>query len=154
MLKRFSGIFFLIFLFVSTGYADQGGKDNFGYMWTNSDGTVSVDYEWIDARDGTGLFTEVEIAPGGFTEDTASVDLPFDFVFYGGTFSRVWVSVNGWISFAQPTGSFPGNTTIPGGAGPDSMIAVFWDDLILADGLTFNPLSIVTFLFPSPRTAH
>ncbi|MCK4560868.1 MAG: Ig-like domain-containing protein, partial [Calditrichia bacterium] len=124
MLKRFSAIFFLIFLFVSTLFADQGGKDNFGYMWTNSDGTVSVDYEWIDARDGTNLFT----VP--FNNDTASVVLPFNFVFYGGSFSKVWVSTNGWISFTQPSGSYPGNTTIPAGAGPDSMIAVFWDNII------------------------
>ena len=113
MLKRFSCIFLLIFLFVTVGYADQGGKDNFGYMWTNSDGTVNVEYNWIDARGGTTLFTE---AGSGFDEDTTSIDLPFDFVFYGGTFNRVWVSINGWISFAQPTGgapAYPTNTAIP-----------------------------------------
>jgi hypothetical protein len=146
MLKRFSGIVLSVFLFVSIGFADQGGKDGFGYMWTNSDGTVAIDYSWIDSRDGTTLFTEDAF---GFTVDTASVDLPvdFNFTFYGGSFSRIWVSVNGWISFTQPTGatpSYPTNTTIPSGAGPDSMIAVFWDNLILADGGT-NPIGNVYY---------
>jgi len=131
MLKRFSGIFFLIFLIVSVGYADQGGKDDFGYMWTNSDGAVSVEYLWLDARDGDDVF------PGAFNDDTASVDLPFSFVFYGNTFNKVWVSSNGWISFSQPTAptpSEPDNVQIPGGGGPDSLIAVFWDETIVAGG--------------------
>jgi hypothetical protein len=131
MLKRFSGIFFLIFLFVSTGYADQGGKDNFGYMWTDSDGTVTVDYQWIDARDGTDVFGSI------FDDDTAGVDLTFDFVFYGDTLNKIWISTNGWISFSQPSGATPSeptNVSIPGGGDPDSLIAVFWDNMITGAG--------------------
>jgi len=131
MLKRYSCLFLLIILLVSVSYADQGGKDNFGYMWTNSSGTKSVDYSWLDARDGTDVFGAT------FNDDTASVDLPFNFVFYGDTFNKIWISTNGWISFSRPSApspSKPTNVPIPGGGGPDSLIAVFWDEMIVAGG--------------------
>ena len=124
MLKRYSCLFLLIILLVSVSYADQGGKDNFGYMWTNSSGTKTVDYSWLDARDGTDVFGAV------FNDDTASVGLPFNFVFYGDTLNKIWISTNGWISFSRPSAPSPSkpiNVQIPSGTGPDSLIAVFCD---------------------------
>ena len=132
MLRR--SYFWFVFLLLNAALlqADQGGTDSFGHMWTNSAGAVSVAYNWIDIRDGTSLFG------AAFDDDTASVDLPFSIEFYGSTYSKIWVSTNGWVSFAQPVSgsdpSFPANTTIPGGAGPDTMLAVFWDNMIGAAG--------------------
>ncbi|MCK4829196.1 DUF2341 domain-containing protein, partial [bacterium] len=131
MLKRFSGIFFLIFLFVSTLFADQGGKDNFGYMWTSSGGTPVIDYNWIDVKSGTNLFGD------SFDDSVSStIALPFNFTFYGETFDSVRISSNGWISFSAHTvlDPTPANTAIPAGVGPDSLIAVYWDDLNSVSG--------------------
>ena len=33
---------------ITSLWADQGGNDSFGHMWTDSKGTVTVPYEWID----------------------------------------------------------------------------------------------------------
>ncbi len=128
MFKRF--YLWLIFLLFNASLlqADQGGVDSFGHMWTNSSGTVSVDYNWIDARTGTELL-DLSVTE----DDTASFDLPFSFQFYGESFSKIWVSTNGWVSFAQPSGGDPSyllNGSIPAGAGPDSLIAVYWDEMI------------------------
>jgi len=52
MLKRFNLLLYTIFLSTTLVFADQGGSDSL-YMWTNSDGTINIDYEWIDAKVGT-----------------------------------------------------------------------------------------------------
>ena len=109
--------------------AKQGGNDNFGYMWTDTAGTVTVDYQWIDIKDGTRL--DSDLSPSTVYGPIA---LPFTFTFYGVYFNSIYISSNGWVSFSAPGGPFPGNTTIPSGAGPDSMIAVFWDDLSALTG--------------------
>jgi len=56
MLKRlYLGLLLLLFN-ATLLQADQGGLDTFGHMWTNSSGSPSIDYNWIDVRDGTSLF--------------------------------------------------------------------------------------------------
>jgi len=127
MVKRFITRVMPLFLFVSVLYADQGGNDTYGHMWTDSNSpNTTISYNWIDASDGVSLFGPT------INNDTASVDLPFNFNFYGETFNRIHISVNGFISFAEIDAVFQNgvNDNIPEGSGPDSLIAVFWDNLI------------------------
>jgi len=59
----------------------------------------------------------------------ASVDIPFSFDFYGGSFDELYVSANGYITFGTPV-SEPDNQMLDGTALTSrSIIAPFWDDL-------------------------
>ncbi|MFW9970232.1 MAG: S8 family serine peptidase [Candidatus Odinarchaeota archaeon] len=60
-----------------------------------------------------------------------NISLPFEFHFYDQTFSNVYVSSNGWLSFVNPTPSSMNNIPFPLSL-PDYhyMIAPFWDDLL------------------------
>ncbi|MEJ2052544.1 MAG: hypothetical protein P8X42_01375, partial [Calditrichaceae bacterium] len=130
MFKRFSLLLYIIFIMVSFVHADQGGNDNFGYMWTDSQGATSVNYDWIYAKDGTRLFTS--LSPAQYS--AAGISLPFAFTFYGVTHNTIYISTNGWVSFSDPGGAYTANSTIPTTGAPDSLIAVFWDDMTSLTG--------------------
>ena len=123
----------LIYLVILTGlaFADQGAGDSFGYMWTDSNGSPSIAFDWQDIESETNIFGD------SINEDlSGAISLPFPFSFYGGTArTQVYISANGWLSFTNPGGlAYPGNTSIPAGAGPNAMLAVYWDDLISSTG--------------------
>ncbi|GIF71228.1 PQQ-dependent sugar dehydrogenase [Asanoa siamensis] len=61
------------------------------------------------------------------------VSLPFAFPFYGVAQNSVWVTSNGFLSFADPgwTGLIAENTALPNGTAPNAGIYPFWDDLVL-----------------------
>jgi hypothetical protein len=85
--------------------------------------------DYIEATDATGL-----------TGDDAAVtlDLPFEFPFYGSFHSSINVATNGYLSFGEPSAVFA-NSAIPSTAMPNNAIYPFWDDLIIdgeADVLT------------------
>ena len=63
------------------------------------------------------------------TDDgSASINLPFDFRFYGTDFGNATVSTNGYLTFGSSGTDFT-NEAIPSGGTPNDLIAVFWDDL-------------------------
>ncbi|MCB9358073.1 MAG: carboxypeptidase regulatory-like domain-containing protein [Calditrichaeota bacterium] len=81
-----------------------------------------VDYEWTDIS-GVGT-------PLALTDDsnTGLLALPWDFEFYGQTYSQISVCSNGWLSFTSTSNSL-GNGAIPNAAEPNAAIYPFWDDL-------------------------
>ena len=102
-----------------------GGPDAFGYSWIDSNEPGGPVYDWVDiSATGTAL---------GLTDDqSAVIDLPFDFPFYGQTFGTVRVSSNGYIYTQGPLANESSgnpNPAIPNPAEPDGVIAGFWDDL-------------------------
>ena len=135
MNKKLRFTIILIFLFISGAFANQGGEDNFGYMWTNSVGTPSINYDWINAKDGTRLFNSLSQN----TFSNPPVSLPFGFTFYGVTSNSIYVSTNGWVSFTNPGGAFPTSSPIPTGGLPNSLIAVFWANLSSLSGAGGSP---------------
>lgn len=80
------------------------------------------------------------------------INLPFNFPFYGQTYSKIYIDTNGFITLRQPSNYNPGyvsptsstidrdipkasNTTFPTITpvnNPDAVIAPFWDDLDLS----------------------
>lgn len=90
----------------------------------NYDDTIS--YDWIDATSGTDTGISAD-------DGYATINIGFDFTFYGNTYSSATVSANGYITFAS-SGSDYYNDPIPNAANPNSIIAPFWDDLYPPDG--------------------
>ncbi len=126
MKKYILGTIVLLALNVTAALADQGGSDNFGYMWTDSKGTVTIGYNWIDIKSSA---NEVF---GAAYNDEAPVGkaLPFKVWFYGVAHDSLFISPNGWLSFKNPNGnSYPVNDTLPSVNAPDSIVAPYWDDL-------------------------
>ena len=100
----------------------QGGPDNFGYTWIDSDETGGPVFEWFDIS-GIGVNS-------GLSGDDSyiTLDLPFDFLFYGELKTNLKVSTNGYITFGNDGNDYS-NDPIPNSTDPNDFIAPFWDDL-------------------------
>lgn len=100
----------------------QGGPDTFGYRWIDSDEPGGPVFNWVEINAiGTNL---------GISNDdqVVAVTLPFNFEFYGNTYTSVNVSSNGNIHFGGANATWT-NIAIPSASAPLGMIAPFWDDL-------------------------
>ncbi len=107
------------------------------YLATPSDSLGGPVFAWEDItvsgqKIPQSLFTNSSSAP--LDDGTAgALTIPFDFPFFDTTYNKVWVSVNGGISFSDTSVSsngFFGAFGIPG-APFESFVPVFWNDLTL-----------------------
>ncbi|NLO12161.1 MAG: gingipain R [Candidatus Cloacimonetes bacterium] len=118
------------------------GQDTYGYFIFDDGDTFYQQcpiYQWVGiapAEGGSGV--ALNITDPGIHGDEGdqlgattiqTVDLPFNFRFYGVEYSRASISSNGFISFGETTNSDWRNWRIPDAGGPNQMIAAFWDDL-------------------------
>ncbi|MFX1572483.1 MAG: Ser-Thr-rich GPI-anchored membrane family protein [Promethearchaeota archaeon] len=89
--------------------------------------TPGTPYNWIDASGGT----ELVLADDGY----ATILLPFTFTFYNQTFSTVYLSANGYLSFTDTTPDYFDNIPFPTDYPYFTyMVAPFWDDIYPPDG--------------------
>jgi hypothetical protein len=89
--------------FISVSSDEKGkpiGENNkeistdYGYTWKLSD-SLKVFHKWdiLDQKEG-----KLNIPIDEYT----SIDLPFEFLFYGVYYNKIWVSTNGYISVIEP----------------------------------------------------
>ena len=105
---------------------DYTGPDAYGYYAYSSDDTLyeqSPDYEWVEIRNSG---TQID---NNITNYTTTVDLPFDFMYYGINYSQLRISTDGWVAFGSGSQTASQNYPIPHVDNVNSMVAVFWDDL-------------------------
>jgi len=100
-----------------------GGPDDFGYAWSDE-----VTFDWIDAKS---LGTNANLFGGDVY--TGPVNIGFVFPFYENSYSELYFSTKGLVSFGQGTYSW-NNTSLPNPSPPNNIIAVFWDDLGMYQG--------------------
>ena len=62
-------------------------------------------------------------------DQTVQVNLPFSFVYYGRSYTKVSICANGWIAMGEETSTAPSNSGIPDSSGPAAMVAGLWTDL-------------------------
>ncbi len=104
------------------------GPDNHGYWaWDNNDGGQSNPYNWIEIAPSAG-------GPGSLTgltgdDQISQFNLPFNFLYYGQSYSNISISTNGFVCMGSETSSSYSNYSIPSSSGPGKIIALFWDDL-------------------------
>lgn len=89
---------------------------------------TSTEYNWIDP-----------VAQGhakvGFSGGySGGLVIPFDFSFYGTSFSVIYVSDSGYISMESGGTSDSENVDLPSTNAPNGIIAPYWDDLVSAQG--------------------
>ncbi|MHC5036841.1 MAG: CARDB domain-containing protein [Planctomycetota bacterium] len=70
-----------------------------------------------------------------YDDQSSTVTLPFAFRFFGNWYTSCRVSTNGYLTFGTD-GTDLSNDAIPTATMPNNLIALFWDDLIVATGNT------------------
>ena len=107
------------------------GQPNGGYSWGHSNqATNPTPLSWVEISSiGT---------PSGLTGDdnVITVPLPFNFPYFGNTYSNVNISCNGIINFGIPASSTSGN--VPDAFTPNNVVALFWRDLHQQSGTTYT----------------
>lgn len=102
-----------------------GGPDDYGYTWIDSNEPGGPAAGFVDiSEDGTPIDDII-----GTWDDNTVIDLPFDFPFYGESYSEATVSVNGWVHFGDYSLDGFSNQPIPSTDEPNSLLAVFWEDM-------------------------
>ena len=127
--------------FGNTDNTSPLGPDMFGYVIYDSNDIDYPEcpvYDWIDiAPNNGGSGIELDIydpsasgeGDGVGSNSTDTINLPFQFIYYGESYNQITVCSNGFISFGENSiGEFR-NWRLPGALGPNGMIAAFWDDL-------------------------
>lgn len=126
-----------------------------GFTVTNATASTNVArnvFNFVDATAGQG---GTNLSFGSTDDAVAFSTLPFNFSLFRDIYlegSRITIATNGWLSLeAAPipefqNASLPAQTvTRPGGSTgtvPPSLIAPFWDDLVLKPGSTVSTLTI------------
>jgi hypothetical protein len=74
----------------------------------------------------------------GPSGDDASQNVPigFPFTFFGTSYTTLWMSTNGFVTFASADADAWINACIPASATPNGLIACYWDDLLVDPGET------------------
>jgi len=111
-----------------------GGPDAAGYMWVNSLNPAGPEFEWED------ISTTGVLLPVTGDDSQTSIELPFPFPFYGGTYTTTSVVSNGYVNFG-PVSTIYTNTAIPNTAVPNGCIFALWDDLFVPAGAGIYYLS-------------
>ena len=98
------------------------GKDNYGNYWLDSN-EPNNNYEWIDINTNESNVINFENNDSGET-----INIDFDFKFYGESYNQVIVHANGWVGFGDNNDVYS-NGPLPNSNGPKNAIFGFWDDL-------------------------
>ncbi|MBL7033475.1 MAG: hypothetical protein ISR91_04955 [Candidatus Delongbacteria bacterium] len=85
-------------------------------------------YNWVEIA-GSGTIIPLTDSYDE-ADDSYVISLPFNFVYFGSSFTTVTVCSNGWLAMGNQADQVNfRNYPIPTSIGPDAMIAPFWDDL-------------------------
>jgi len=108
---------------VSPFETPTSGPDTNDNYWADSDNESSLSYDWIDISD---IGTEYSFLNNDDAGST--IDIGFDFEFYGQEYSQCIINPNGWVGFGSDNDGWE-NLEIPSSSAPSPAIFGFWDDL-------------------------
>ena len=113
----------------------MGGPDIEENYWSDSDNETAIDANWIDITDTGTLYSFPTNDASG-----ESIQLGFDFPFYGETYNECIINPNGWIGFGDDNTEWD-NGSVPSTSAPRASIMGFWDDLNPANDNCTNSCS-------------
>jgi len=102
--------------------ASQGGPDQFGHRWIDSDEPGGPVFNWVDI---SGSGTRVVLTDDSYA---GPFNIGFSFPFFENSYAQLYIGSNGIITFGSGSSSLS-NTGIPNSSAPNNMIAMWWDDL-------------------------
>lgn len=108
---------------------DLGYPDAPVYDWVEINPALGGSGTLIDGFDDLGHTADEGDQVGSDVLET--INLPFPFTYYGISYDRITVCVNGFIVFGETQCGEFRNYPMPGGYGPAKMVAAWWDDLII-----------------------
>jgi hypothetical protein len=100
----------------------QGGPDDFGHEWIDSDEPGGPPVEWINI---SGVGTPVYLDDDDYA---GPISIGFTFPFYDNNYSSLYIGSNGVLTFSGGDETYT-NTNIPNSSQPNNFIAMYWDDL-------------------------
>ena len=114
------------------------GPDMYGYYAIDNTDLVSYlapVYDWVAIDpDNGGQGADLGLTDFGWEQDdTKTIDLPFNFRFYGDDYSQVSICSNGWLAMGETPIVFYRNFPLPTAHSAGALIAPFWDNLNQAD---------------------
>lgn len=124
---------FLGLCLASTGVFAAGGPDAYGYTWLDHTDPGGPAVNFID-------ITTIGTPITGLTDDNSvgPINMGFNFAYYWGTYNRIKVGSNGWLSLDNPSNIASCFSSIPTPGGvADNFIAPLLSDLIFSG--TGNP---------------
>ena len=105
------------------------GPDAYGYFAYDSfdtDYPEAPTYNWVEINPDLGGNGSIITLSD---DESETIDLPFDFKYYGNVQDQITICSNGWIAFGETDMDDFRNWNIPSALGPYNMLAVFFDDL-------------------------
>jgi len=112
---------------------DMTGPDNYGYICYGPGDNGNVPYNWIEidpSLGGTGTNLNLSDTDTEGSGDYSTVSIPFQFRFYGKSYTQLTICSNGFIMPGNQGSIEWMNWQIPGPMVPRPLIAPFWDDLL------------------------
>jgi len=106
---------------------DPVGPDDYGYYcFDNTDDAYSdhPEYDWVIIDTQNWNYVVLD------DDDSHTIGLPFDVVYYGQRFDEVSICDNGFIALGRSWWNAFLNTAIPAPQNAEAMIAPFWDDFV------------------------
>ena len=100
--------------------------DNYGYTLLDAP-FADFNTEWVDTTSGTAIFDGSTLVDFDFSD---AINLGFTFPFYEKTYTQIYVSDNGILTFSEGTTASE-NKLIPFNPSPNAFVAPFWDDLVI-----------------------
>ncbi|MBU1920417.1 immune inhibitor A, partial [bacterium] len=128
----------------SGGLDNQGGPDDFQYVFRDNVAPDDVPYEWIELRgdeEATWIGGYVDFTSWDDGRSRAAIPIGFPFPFYGVSYDSFIVATNGFLEFTT-TATTLSNVCLPASSVAGPMIAVFWDDLHLFYGGRTDTITI------------
>ena len=96
-----------------------GGPDGSGNIWSDSDIEPGIPIDWIEISGMSTAYTFSDNDEAG-----ALIEIPFDFPFYGQSYSQCIINANGWLGFGNDNPEWD-NSSIPSNGAPRPAIFNF-----------------------------
>jgi hypothetical protein len=106
-----------------------GGKDHFGYTWTDNRKKPELEFKWVDITDSGTLLNTT----GPPSEIYGPISLGFYFPFYSNQYDSLWIMLNGCLCFNSIQLLKWKNDTLPHPLTHLNLIAPFWSNLWFED---------------------